>query len=334
MASSDRAWLSRRHWWSGLCAVRRLRWRRQEPARGHRAAVTSDAMPVHDTSPSPRETLKATTSPRPSRAPLDVRAQRAGTPGRVGRPGCHVDGCTATERAAVDERSSGGDVVVRRPQEPPRSASSRPSSRRREKIRVRRGVRLGTRAPKLSSKPPQAAPQPPRRRAPARPVPDHPVPAMPGPQRFAAEDVTMIGDSLARRTQRPARPRRTSQGDRRTPRPRRSRPDAVLGFHAGERPDRARLEPVHATTTESRRQLSRPCARRLARRPERLRDSGRRSSARRGRRRRSAHATAAPRADELAASSRALGGSCRGPAAVAQNPSWVGSDGVDSTSTG
>ena len=163
--------------------------------------VTSDAVPLTIDEPVASQTLKAThIAGGRLQAPVDVKGQaEPGTTVRVGT-GCHVSGCTATDKAAVDNQWA-VHVVVKAPESHPSALVKVADAADASNI-VFVEVRLHAKPHKLPSKPPQAAPQPTAPPSTGTPVPITPVPATPAPSGSPPKTFTMIGDSLAVGTSR------------------------------------------------------------------------------------------------------------------------------------
>jgi hypothetical protein len=161
--------------------------------------VTSDAVPLTIDEPVASQTLKATRiAGGRLEAPLDVKGQaEPGTTVRVAT-GCHLSGCTATDDAAVDNQWA-VHVVVKAPESHP-GALVKVADAADATNMVFVEVQLHAKPRKRLAKPPQAAPQPTAPPSPSTPS-TTPVPATPAPSGSPPKTFTMIGDSLAVGTQ-------------------------------------------------------------------------------------------------------------------------------------
>jgi hypothetical protein len=165
------------------------------------APVTSDAVPLTIDEPVAEQTLRAKrVAGGRIQAELDVKGQaEPGTNVRVAT-GCHISGCTASDKAEVDNTWA-VHVVAKAFEGHPSSLIKVVDADDTSNV-VFVEVRLHAKARKLPSKPPQAAPQPNAPIAPNTPAtPSAPAPSAPAPSRSPPKTFTMIGDSLAVGTQ-------------------------------------------------------------------------------------------------------------------------------------
>jgi hypothetical protein len=174
----------------------------KEPPAATQAPVTSDAVPLTIDEPVADKTLRATRiGGGRLQAELDVKGQAEPGTGVSVSTGCHVDGCTASDQAEVDNQWD-VHVVVKAPEAHP-SALVKVVNSADTSDTVFVEVRLHAKprpARTKTPRPPEQEPTSPTSPVPA-PAAPAPVPAAPAPSGSSPRKLIMIGDSLAEGTQ-------------------------------------------------------------------------------------------------------------------------------------